>query len=87
MSLKNMRSMAYTICHAPEPMTSYTCYHRNYKFILMSVMSSRRHSAKALSIIIGYSFVAIVTGIWRHLTYNSREAWHTVYAMLALNYK
>ena len=25
--------------------------------------------------------------LWRHLTYNSREAWHTVYAMLALNNK
>ena len=32
-----------------------------------------RHSAEALSTTVGYSMIAIVTDIWRHLTYNSRE--------------
>ena len=29
----------------------------------------------------------MVTDLWYHLTYNSRGAWHTVYAMLLSNYK
>ena len=31
--------------------------------------------------------VAMVTDLLCHLTYNSRGAWHTVYAMLLSNYK
>ena len=33
MSLKNGQPMAYTVCHASEPMTSHICYHRNFEFI------------------------------------------------------
>ena len=35
---------------------------------------------------IWFSIVALITHVWRHLTYNSRGAWHTLY-MLLLNYK
>ena len=28
----------------------------------------------------------MVTDLWCHLTYNLRGAWHTLYAMLLLNY-
>ena len=35
----------------------------------------------------GYSLVALVTDVCYHLTYDSRGAWHSVYAMLLLNYK
>ena len=48
-------------------------------------MSSRCHSAKALSTTVGNSIVAMVTGIWHHITYDLRGAWHTVYAMLPSN--
>ena len=34
MSLKILRSMAYTVCHAPLPIMS--CYRNNYDVILMS---------------------------------------------------
>ena len=36
MSLKSWRIMAYTVCNAPEPMTSYFYYHSIKKLILMS---------------------------------------------------
>ena len=38
-----------------------------------------------LSTIICYS-VAVEIALCRHLTYNSRGAWHTLYAMLLSNY-
>ena len=31
------------------------------------------------------NLLQMVTDLCRHLTYNSKEAWHTVYAMLLLN--
>ena len=48
-----------------------------------------QHSAKVLATPICNSIVAVamVTDLWCHLTYNSRGAWHTVYAMLPSNYK
>ena len=49
---------------------------------LISVKSSGCHSVKVLSTTFGYSLVAVVTDMYCHLTYNSRGAWHTVYAML-----
>ena len=36
---------------------------------------------------VGNSVVSVLTHLWRHLTYDFRGAWHTVYAMLPLNYK
>ena len=53
----------------------------------VQVKSPRCHSAKVLSPSVCISMVAMVTGLWRHLTYNSRGAWHTVYAMLLSNFK
>ena len=39
------------------------------------------HSVKVISITIGKSLVGLVTDPYRHLTYDTRGAWHTVYAM------
>ena len=36
MSLKIWRSMVYTVCHSPIPITSLTCYSNNYDVILMA---------------------------------------------------
>ena len=44
-------------------------------------------SVKILSTTVGYSLVAMVTDLRHLLTYDSRGAWHTVYAMLHSNYK
>ena len=52
-----------------------------------SVMSARHHSTKVRSTTAGNSIVAVMTDLWHHLTYNSMGAWHTMYAMLPLNYK
>ena len=46
------------------------------------MMSSGCHSAKVLSTTFGYSLVAMITDLCRHLTYTSKGAWHTLYAML-----
>ena len=51
------------------------------------VTSSGCHSVKVLGSIYDYSLVPMVTDLFRHLTYDSREAWHTLYAMLLSNYK
>ena len=50
-------------------------------------ISSRCRFAKALSTPAGNLTAAMVIYQWRHLTYNSRKAWHTLYAMLLSNYK
>ena len=46
------------------------------------------HSVQVLSTTVGCSLVvkAMVTDLCCHLTYNSRGAWHTVYAMLLSKY-
>ena len=44
-------------------------------------------SAKVLRTTVGNSIAAMVTDLSRHLTYNLRGAWHTVYAMLLSNYR
>ena len=49
-------------------------------------MSSTRHTAKVLSTTVGNSIVAMATDIWYYLVYNSRGAWHTLYAMLLSTY-
>ena len=41
---------------------------------------TRYHSAKILNTQVCNSIVAMVTDLLRHLTYNSREAWHTLMA-------
>ena len=48
------------------------------------VMSLGCHS---VNVQVGYSLIAMVTVLCRHLTYDSRAEWHTVYAMLLSNYK
>ena len=45
------------------------------------------HSGKVLSSKVGDSVVTMVTDLWLYLTYYSRGAWHTKYAMLLSNYK
>ena len=45
-------------------------------------MSLGCHSVKVLSTTVGYSLVAVITELCCHLTYDSRGAWHRVYAML-----
>ena len=53
----------------------------------VTVTSLGCHSAKVLSTTVGNLIIAMVTDLRRALTYNSRGAWHTVYAMLPSNYK
>ena len=48
--------------------------------------SPRKHSSKVLSTPACNTILAMVTDLWRHVAYNLREAWHTVYAMLISNY-
>ena len=45
------------------------------------------NSTKVLSTIIGNSTVAMALDLCHHLTYDSRGAWHTLYAMLPSNNK
>ena len=45
--------------------------------------SSDCHSVKLLSTIIIYFLVAMVTDLCRHLTYDSKDAWH--YSVLLLS--
>ena len=73
--------MAYTVCHAPIPMTSQICYRNNFD-IDLKVTSSGIYFVKVLSTTGGGSIDAMVTDLCCHLTYDSRGAWHTVYAML-----
>ena len=40
---------------------------------------------KALRATVSYSIIAMVTDVCRHITYDSRGAWHTVYDMLLLS--
>ena len=56
-------------------------------YIDFKVTSSGCHYVKVLSAIGSYFLVAMVTDLCRHLTYDSRGAWHTAYAMLHSNYK
>ena len=44
-----------------------------------------RHSVQVLSTIVGYSIIAMVTYLWRHLTHDLRGTWHTVYTMFRSN--
>ena len=44
------------------------------------------HSVKVLSTTVGYLLVAMVSNLCCHLTYDSRGAWHKMYAMLLSNY-
>ena len=46
------------------------------------VMPLGCHSIKVVSTTDGYSLVVMVTDLCRHLTYDSRGACHTMYAML-----
>ena len=48
----------------------------------VQVMSSRCHSAKAQSAKVCYTTGDMVTDKGCHLTYDSRGAWHILYAML-----
>ena len=45
--------------------------------------SSGCHSVKVLSKTVDYSPVAMVTDLCRHLAYDKRGAWHTVYAVFS----
>ena len=78
--------MVYTVCHAPVQMMSYICYRSSYDVILITVASSGCHFVKVLNITVGHSLFAMVTDLCRHLTYDSREAWHTDFAMLLSSY-
>ena len=51
-------------------------------FFNLKVASSECHTVKILSTTVGYSLFAMIIDLCRHLTYNSRGAWHTRYAML-----
>ena len=53
----------------------------------IKVSSSGCHSAKVLSTTDGCFLVAMVSNLCRHHIYNSRGAWHTLYAILLSNYK
>ena len=44
--------------------------------------SSGCRSVKVLSTTVGYSLAAMVTDLCYNLSYDSRGAWHTAYAML-----
>ena len=59
---------------------------RHFCYIDFKLTSSGCHSFKVLGTTVGYSLFAMVTGLWCHLTYNLRGAWHTLYAMLLSNY-
>ena len=56
-SLKIWRSIAFTACHAPIPMTSYIFTRSNYGVIMMYVISPRRHFAIVLSTRVDNSIV------------------------------
>ena len=64
-------------------MTSQISSRSSYDVILMS------KGAIGMSFCQGtkHNSVALVIDLWRHLTHNSRGAWHTVYAMLLSNYE
>ena len=51
--------------------------------VVAMVTDLRCHSKGALDTVI----VAMVTDLCPHLSYDSRGAWHTVYAMLPSHYK
>ena len=66
-------------------MTSYICYRNNYYVILMlsdvieiTICQGIKHTSLSFH-------SCYVKDLCRHLTYNSRGAWHTTYAMLLLN--
>ena len=51
------------------------------------VISAGYNSVKVLSTTVGYFLVAMVTDLCRHLTFDSRGAWHTAYDMRLSSYK
>ena len=72
--------LLYQWCHKYVtiiPMTSYGCLSDVIEITFCQVLSPP----------VCNSLVAMATDLWGHLTCNSRGAWHTVYAMLLLNYK
>ena len=50
-------------------------------------MLSECHTVKVQNATVGHSLVAMMTDLCRHLAFDSRGVWHTVYAMLLSNYK
>ena len=53
---------------------------------LFQITSSGCHSVKVLSTTVGYYPVAKVTDLCRQLTYDSTEAWHTVYVVSGIQW-
>ena len=79
--------MAYTVYHGRTNGVINLFLFQLGRHTDVKVTSSGCHSPKVLSKTVGNSIVAMVTDLWRHLTYTSSGAWHTMYAMLLYNYK
>ena len=60
---------------------SYSISRDFLKIVLFRVVDSGHHYVKVLSTTVSNSIVAMVTYLWRHLTYNLRASWHTLYTM------
>ena len=67
-------SMAYSVCYVLSNWRHKTVTLQLWRHVYFKLTSLGCHSVKALSTTVGYSLVALVKGLCRHLTYDSWEA-------------